>query len=437
VNGFGEMRIIADLQIHSKYSGATSSRMVLEELSYYARLKGLDVLGTGDALHPNWMEELKRGLEKVDEKGVYRLRASGGGPLFIVQTEVATIHELDKKTRRIHHVILFRDLETAAQAADLLSKYGDLRSDGRPILNITPAYLVELMMEVSQDCLIFPAHAWTPWWSIFGAISGVDTVEECYEDKSDKIYAIETGLSSDPLMNWRVSRLDSYTLLSSSDSHSPYPYRLGREAVVFELEDVSYDEIVDAIKKKDSKRIIMTLEVPPSYGKYHWSGHRRCGVGPIPPARAREMGYRCPICGRRLTKGVEDRVEELADRPPGARPPGAIDFKYVIPLQELITVSMGLDYSSETALNSKKVWQQYMGLINSLGNEFQILLDAPLEKIAEVSGPRLATLIADMRRGAIKIRPGYDGVYGRIVFGSAGGDTSTLKQKGGSLEDFL
>jgi uncharacterized protein (TIGR00375 family) len=428
------MRVIADLQIHSKYSGATSSRMVLEELSYFARLKGLDLLGTGDAFHPRWFKELRRGLEEVGEAGIYKLRGSATAPFFITQTEVATVHEHDERVRRIHHVILFENLETAEQAADAVSRFGDLSSDGRPILDISPAGLVEALLEVSRDIIIFPAHAWTPWWSIFGAISGVDRVEECYEDKTDKIFAIETGLSSDPSMNWRVSSLDRYVLISSSDSHSPYPYRLGREAIVFELKEVSYHEILDALTRKDKERILMTLEVPPSYGKYHWSGHRRCGVGPIPPDKAREIGYRCPACRRRLTKGVEDRVEELADRPYGERPIGAIGFRYVIPLQELIAASIGLDLSTETVLNSRRIWQQYVKLVNFFGNEFIVLLDAPLERIAELSGSRLATLIADMRRGAIKIRPGFDGVYGRIIM-----DGTDTRRSGGAnrLEDFI
>lgn len=408
-----ELRLYADLQIHSRFSGATSERMRLDELSYYAGLKGVNLLGTGDALHPSWLEELRSGLEESGMEGLYRTRR-GGLPFFITQTEVATVHDYAGKARRIHHVILMPSLEVAQQLADRLSRFGDLASDGRPVLNMDPAELVEIVMSLDSDCFVFPAHAWTPWWSIFGAIGGVDRVEECYGDMSKHIHAIETGLSSDPPMNWRVSWLDSYILLSSSDAHSPYPFRLGRELVVYELEKPSYHELIEAMRQKDSRRVLMTLEVPPSYGKYHWSGHRACGVGPIPPPEARALGYRCPSCGRKLTKGVDDRVEELADRPPGHRPPGAIDFQYIIPLQELVALSMGIDPAGEGRLQSKKVWDLYYRLVSSFGNELKVLLEVPPGRIAEAAGPALARLISMMRKSELSITPGYDGVYGRV-----------------------
>lgn len=433
------MRIIADLQIHSRYSGATSPRMILHEIAYFAALKGINLLGTGDSLHPLWFNELRRELLEIDGTGFYRLKSGTSDILFLAQTEVATIHEFQGKTRRIHHVILFRDLETSRLAAEELTRYGDISSDGRPVLNLRPVELVEKMMEIDENCFIFPAHAWTPWWSIFGSIGGVDRLEDCYEDRADEIYAIETGLSSDPPMNWRVSSLDRYVLLSSSDSHSPYPYRLGREAVIFNLETPSYPELIKALKSRDKTRILMTLEVPPSYGKYHWSGHRKCGVGPIPPERAREMGYKCPRCGRKLTKGVEDRVEELADRPRGYRPSGAIDFMYVIPLQELIALSMKIDYTSENLLQSKKIWGEYLRLIEIFGSEYRLLLEAEEEDITRVAGEGLASLIREMRRGELEIIPGYDGVYGRIITrtGSQRLSGKTVEGKSGSLEDYL
>lgn len=433
------MRIIADLQIHSRYSGATSPRMMLHEIGYHASLKGLNLLGTGDSLHPQWFRELRSELVEIDDTGVYRLKSGPSDVFFIIQTEVATVHEFRGKARRIHHVILFRDLETSKRAAEALSPYGDISSDGRPVLNIRPVELVERLLEVDEDCFIFPAHAWTPWWSIFGSIGGVDRVEECYEDRADRIYAIETGLSSDPPMNWRVSSLDRYILLSSSDSHSPYPYRLGREAVVLNLETPSYEELVKALRTKDKGKVLMTLEVPPSYGKYHWSGHRRCGVGPIPPEKAREMDYRCPRCGRKLTKGVEDRVEELADRPRGYRPPEAIDFMYVIPLQELLALSMNIDYTSETLLQSKKIWTEYSRLVNRFGSEYKLLLETPIKEIAEASNENLAALVNDMRGGELEIVPGYDGVYGKILprTKQSGKREKGWQDKSGTLEDYF
>ncbi|MEM3031755.1 MAG: endonuclease Q family protein [Nitrososphaerota archaeon] len=415
--GGGEdaLRVIADLQIHSRFSAATSTRMNLREITVFARMKGLNVVGTGDALHPRWLEELRAGLLEDGGSGLYLPKHDPhSGVHFLAQTEVATVHSYGGKARRIHHVILMHDLEMAESVRDVLRGYGNLEADGRPVLNMTPAHLVESVMELSPDNFIFPAHAWTPWWSIFGAFGGVDSVDECYEDMTKHIHAIETGLSSDPPMNWRVSWLDNYMLLSSSDAHSPYPYRIGREAVVFEVSKLAYDELVDAVRGRDRSRVVMTLEVPPAYGKYHWSGHRDCGVGPLSPSESRRLGYRCPVCGRKLTKGVEDRVEELADREPGYRPERAVDFRTVIPLQELIAISAGLDTVVEGKLMSRRVWTLYERLTGRLGNEFTILLDTPIETIGMEAGPELAHLIRLMREGKLEITPGYDGVYGRL-----------------------
>lgn len=409
------MRIYADLQIHSRYSGATSEKMTLREIAYYAKLKGLNLIGTGDALHPGWLKELKNELVELADSGFFTIKDNPDSPLFVSQTEVATVHEYDKKIRRIHHVILMPNLHIAEQLSDIFGRFGDVSVDGRPVLNASPAEIVEIVMSLDKDNFIFPAHAWTPWWSIFGAIGGVNRVEECYEDMSRHIYAIETGLSSDPPMNWRISWLDKYLLISSSDSHSPYPFRLGREAVVLELERPSYREMIEAMRKKDQSKVLMTLEVPPSYGKYHWSGHRKCGVGPVPPSEAAKLNYRCPRCGRKLTKGVEDRVEELADREMGYRPAGAIDYKYILPLQELIALSLGIDYTVESRLQSKKIWEIYMDLVKKLGPEYEILLNIPIERIVKAGGQSLANLIKKMRYNELRIIPGYDGVYGKLL----------------------
>ncbi|MCS7095142.1 MAG: endonuclease Q family protein [Thaumarchaeota archaeon] len=388
--------------------------MTLDELVYYADLKGINLMGTGDALHPLWLREL---IENTSETapGVYEYRG-GGRVRFVTQTEVATVHEYAGKTRKIHHVILMPCLEVAEQLSDALKRYGNVESDGRPVLNVRPSELVDVVLQTDRRCYLFPAHAWTPWWSIFGAFSGVDSVEECYEDKSDRIHAIETGLSSDPPMNWRVSRLEKFLLISSSDSHSPYPYRIGREMVVLEVEELSYDSVHAALTRSSSaSKVVMTVEVPPSYGKYHWSGHRRCGVGPLSPNDAKRLRYFCPKCGRRLTKGVEDRVEELADRPEGHRPARAIDFVYLLPLQELIALSRGYDPNSVN-LMSRTIWTEYVRLISALGNEIKVLLEVPMETIAKLSDPMLARLIEFMRRNELTVIPGFDGVYGRVKF---------------------
>jgi uncharacterized protein (TIGR00375 family) len=378
------MIIYADLHIHSKYSGATSERMSIRELLAYAPLKGINLLGTGDALHPLWLKELKETLEEVPGTGLYKIEGSSVDLYFVVQAEVGTTHEVEGRTRRIHHVVLMPSLEVAEQVADVLD----------------------------EDVFVFPAHAWTPWWSIFGSISGVDSLEECYGDKSHKIKALETGLSSDPEMNWRVSSLDTLALLSNSDSHSPYPHRLGREANVFDLKEPSYRGLINAIASKDPSKFLMTIEVDPAYGKYHWTGHRRCGVS-MPPKEAIKRGNKCPVCGRQLTKGVEQRVEELADRPKGFRPPNAIDFKRLLPLAEIIAECLRV--REETKLYSGQVWELYMRLVNSFGNELNVLLNASLKKLEGVVPSKVAEAIIRVREGRVIVKPGYDGVYGRLI----------------------
>lgn len=425
------MRIFADLHIHSKYSGATSERMNIAELIVFAEVKGLNLLGTGDSLHPIWLSELRRGLEATGE-GLYKPR-TGQELYFIPQVEVATIHEYEKRSRRIHHIILMPSLEIAEQFSDELKKFGDITVDGRPVLDMHPAELVEIAISLDDKNVIFPAHIWTPWWSIFGSMSGVDRMEECYEEEMRHIHAIETGLSSDPPMNWRVSWLSNYTILSFSDSHSPHPYRLGREATVFELEALNYENIREAIMEESSRnRVELTIEVPPAYGKYHWSGHRKCGVGPLPPEEARNLGYKCPVCGRTLTKGVDNRVEELADMPKGHRPEGAHGFVHLLPLQELLALSMGLDV--ETGLNSRRIMNEYERLVRRFGSEFKVLLEADVSEIARESSPDIAEVISRMREGRIKIIPGYDGVYGRLILGE---EESPQKRGYSRLEDYL
>jgi len=425
------VRVTADLHIHSPFSAATSEKMTLHDLVRFSRIKGLNLLGTGDALHPSWLSILKQNLEETVMKGLYKLKGEGEDVLFLTQTEVGTVHVYEGKVRRIHHVILMPSLEVAEQLTDRLSKLTDLKADGRPVLTITPAELVETVIETSSDNFIFPAHAWTPWWSIFGSIGGVNRMEECYEDMTKHIYALETGLSSDPAMNWRLSALDRYTLLSSSDSHSPWPWRLGRECNVFELEEPSYKELIDAIKAKDPSRILFTIETPPEYGKYHYSGHRKCGVGPIPPSEARKIGYRCPVCGKRLTKGVEDRVEEMADRPKGFKPENAIPYIKVLPLAELIATALGV--KGEQALYSSRVWDVYLNVVNVCGNELKALIESSREDIEKASTTIVADLVVKARENALKITPGFDGVYGRLQLENERGKPK--KQR--NLTDFL
>jgi len=411
--------------------------MDIGHIARFATIKGLKIVGTGDFTHPLWLRELRSELEDEHDIGLYRpVGSPGSDVLFMITGEVCTIFqsELDGRTHRIHHLILLPSLEAADQVDDRLAHYGDLSSDGRPTLDMRPAELVEEVLGVCPEAEIIPAHAWTPWFSIFGAFSGFDSVEECYEDMAGKIHALETGLSSDPPMNWRVSSLDRYALVSNSDSHSPHPWRIGREANVFEFgqDELSYRAVVEAIRKKDPRHFKLTIEVDPRYGKYHWSGHRKCGVS-LPPEEAVKLGNRCPVCGRELTKGVEQRVEELADRPPGFRPEGAIGFVHLLPLSEIIMEVLGAQ-----SPNSAEVWRIYEALVAKLGDEYTVLLDATREAISEVAGPALAEAIIRVREGRIKIIPGYDGVYGRIVLFEEG-PPEPMRPRGGqmSLVDFM
>jgi uncharacterized protein (TIGR00375 family) len=284
---------------------------------------------------------------------------------------------------------------------------------------MTAPQLVEEVMEVSKDDMVFPAHAWTPWFSIFGAFSGFNSVEDCYQDMTKYIYALETGLSSDPPMNWRLSKLDSFTLVSNSDSHSFWPWRMGREANVFELKNLTYWEVVDAIKNRDNAKFKFTIETDPAYGKYHRTGHRNCNVS-LSPKEAIKLGNICPVCRKKLTKGVEQRVEELADRPAGFKPENAIGYMHLLPLSEIIAIALNVDSPS-----TQQVWSVYNKLIEKFGNEYSVLIDVPKEALIEVVDHKIAEAIIRVREDRIRVIPGYDGVYGRpIIFEE---DVSTAK----------
>lgn len=424
------MRVIADLHIHGKYSRATSTSMNICDISYFAQIKGLNLVGTGDFTHPKWLKELKENLVEAPEAGLYK--PAGKERLqvwFMITGEVSTIFEFEGEMKKIHHVILAPSIEVAEQINDRLSSYGNLEADGRPTLNMSAPHLVEEVMEVSGENMVFPAHAWTPWFSIFGAFSGFNRVEDCYQDMTKYIYALETGLSSNPPMNWRLSALDKFTLLSNSDSHSSWPWRMGREANVFNLEKLTYWEIVDSIRKKDSRRLIFTIETDPAYGKYHWTGHRSCGVS-LPPKEAIRLGNKCPICHRVLTKGVEQRVEELADRSYGFKPPNSPDYIHLLPLSEVLSAVLGIP-----SPNSQKVWNIYNTLVSCFGNEYNVLINAEFNEIAEVTNPLIAEAVIRVREGRIKVIPGYDGVYGRmIIFPEKVEDVS--KETGEKGEEF-
>jgi uncharacterized protein (TIGR00375 family) len=405
------MRVIADLHIHSRFSRATSEQMNIPEIGKFAKIKGLNLIGTGDFTHPEWLKEINHTLTPEQDSNLFKLTNSDSPIRFTLTTEVCTIFNHKNDLKKIHHVILTPSLETADQINERLQSFGSLSSDGRPILNVSAPQLVEEVMSVSNDNMIFPAHAWTPWFSIFGAFNGFDTVEDCYQDMTKHIHALETGMSSDPAMNWRLSKLDKYALVSNSECHSFWPWRIGREANVFELEKFTYKEITEAIIANNSSHFKYTIETDPAYGKYHWTGHRNCSVS-LSSIEAKKFGNICPVCRKPLTKGVEQRVEELADRPADFKRENAPSFLHLLPLSEIIATVLGSDSPSTQA-----VWKNYNLLTEKFGNEYSVLIDAPIEALSELVGEHIANAIVKVRNGSAKVTPGYDGVYGQLVLG--------------------
>jgi uncharacterized protein (TIGR00375 family) len=420
------MQVFADLHIHSRYSRATSQQMSIREIARFAKIKGLNLVGTGDFTHPKWLSEIRESLVSEQDAGVYKFADNPASPVrFMLTTEVCTIFDVANENKKVHHVILAPSIDVAVQINEALSKYGDLGVDGRPLLNMTAAQLVEEVMQTSSENMIFPAHVWTPWFSAFGAFSGFDGVEECYQDMARHIHALETGLSSDPPMNWRLSRLDRFALVSNSDSHSFWPWRIGREANVFELDEISYPAVVAAIRSKDPARFKFTVETEPAYGKYHWTGHRNCNVS-LSPQQAEKLGGICPVCRRRLTKGVEQRVEELADRPEGFKPKNVPGFMRLLPLSEIIATVLNASSPSTQA-----VWKIYNALIAKFGNEYTVLINTPTEALSKVVEAQVADAIVKVRTGSVTIVPGYDGVYGKLVLDAP---AAAEKLRGGSVQ---
>jgi len=407
--------LIADLHIHSKYSRATSRDCEPESLDLWARRKGIGLLGTGDFTHPAWREELREKLVPAGE-GLYQLKedlrhpaAIAGTPLtpkFVLTGEISSIYKKKGKTRKVHNVILLPSLEAAEAVSKKLEAVGNLHSDGRPILGLDSRDLLEITLESCPDAIFIPAHIWTPHFSVFGAFSAFETMEECFEDLTPYIHAVETGLSSDPPMNWRVSSLDRYTLVSNSDAHSPA--KLGREANLLDIsEPLSYAAFSDAIQGRRPEWFRGTIEFFPEEGKYHFDGHRNCNLCMKPSETERYQGI-CPVCGKKLTIGVQHRVEQLADRPEGASRPNAKPFESLTPLPEVIAACTGAS-AGGTLVN-----RQYMAMLGALGNEFYILREAPIEEIEREAGPCIAEGIRRLRRGEVERIPGYDGEYGVI-----------------------
>ena len=405
------MKMIADLHIHSRFSMATSKEGTPENLDFWARKKGISLIGTGDFTHPVWREELKERLVS-EGNGLYRLRDAyvkeesrkfpGEGTRFVVSGEISSIYKKNGKTRKVHNVILLPSLEAADAMAQRLEKIGNIHSDGRPILGLDSHDLLEMMLDVSPEGILIPAHIWTPHFSVLGAKSGFDSVEECFEELAPYIHALETGLSSDPAMNWRISKLDRYQLVSNSDAHSPS--KLGREANLLDI-DCSYEGLYRAIQTGEG--LEGTVEFFPEEGKYHFDGHRKCGVS-LSPVEAERLGGICPVCGKKLTMGVDHRVEQLADRAEGFVKKDGKKYESLVPLPEVISTCMG--YSAA----SKKVQGCFEQMIQTLGTEFDILRNVPSEDIKSCAGERIAEGIENVRTGNVKRIPGYDGEYGKI-----------------------
>jgi len=387
----------ADLHIHSRYSRATSQNMTIEEIARNAKIKGLDILGTGDFTHPLWLKEIKKKL--AEEDGIYDY----DGVKFIPSGEISLIYNQGEKTRKIHYLLLAENFSVVDQINEFLDKKGRRDYDGRPIFGFSSIELAEQLMSISNDIEIIPAHAWTPWFAIFGSMSGFDSVEECFQEKAKYIHSIETGMSSDPALNWRISGLDKYTLISNSDAHSATPLRLGREANVFELKKTNYKNIINAIRT--GKNFLFTIEVNPAYGKYHFDGHRNCNVC-LSPKESKNKNSICPVCKNKLTIGVLHRIEGLADRPENYVPKEHVPFKSLLPLEEIISFIYGY---------SKKVKEIYSKLIDEFNNEFNILLNAEKGGIKKITGEKIADMVIRNREGKIKVSPGYDGEYGKII----------------------
>jgi len=412
------MKFIADFHLHSKYSRATSLDMNLENLDKWAKIKGIKILGTTDFTHPEWFKNLKEKLEPA-EPGLFKLKNSDSETRFILTTEVSCVYSKRGKVRKIHIIIFASSFEIVDKINAHLGWIGNLKADGRPILGLDAKELVKIILGASTDCLIVPSHALTPWFGIFGSKSGFDSIDECFEEYSKHIFAAETGLSANPSMLWRMPDGRRITLISNSDAHSAS--HLGREANVFDTE-ISYPAIAEAIKTKNPQKFLYTIEFYPQEGKYHYDGHRLCGIS-LSPAESKKYNNICPNCGRPLTIGVLNRVDYLADREDGFKPEGAIPFKSLVPLAEIIADALG------TTVGTKQVDQEYHNLIEKFGNEFKVLIDVPHQDLEAVTLPEIAEGIIRVRAGKVFIEPGYDGVYGKIRIFSKG-EQKTLSRQG-------
>ena len=394
------MKYYADFHIHSKYSMATSKHMELPFIAREAKAKGINLVGTGDFTNPGWLYLLEKGLKETQREGIYEFEEVD----FILTAEVCNIYNERGKTKKIHSLIILPDFEVVKRFNKSIRKFGKLEADGRPILSFNLRDLAESLFSVYEDALLIPAHLWTPWFGLFGSQSGFDSIEEAFGNYSEKIYAVETGLSSDPPMNWLLSSLDNISLISNSDAHSPA--NIGREANCFK-EAIDYSSLLNILKNKDTDRFLYTVEFFPEEGKYHYDGHRKCNVT-FHPYESKKHNNICPECGRPLTLGVLHRVCDLADREE-ARSEGRVGYKRLVPLREIIANSLGV--GSKT----RAVEDTYRELTTYFGNEFSILLELPEKNLLACAEEKIARSIIKVRKENVEIHPGYDGVYGKIL----------------------
>ncbi len=413
------MKFIGDFHIHSKYSRATSPTGDLKHLADSAKTKGIQVIGTGDFTHPQWLKEIQEELEPAEE-GLYKMRKENEATRFLLTSEISCIYKKNDKVRKIHIDILAPTIKTVEKINKKLLAIGaNLKSDGRPILGLDAKELLKIVLESDEKCLFVPAHILTPWFSVFGSKSGFDSLEECFEDYTKYIFAMETGLSADPAMIWRIPDGRRLALISNSDAHSPS--KLGREANVFNT-GLNYTDIVQAIKDKDKNKFLYTIEFFPQEGKYYYDGHRNCNIV-LSPEESAKYNNVCPVCGKALTLGVANRIKQLADKPEGFVPDNAIPYKSLIPLKEIIAEVFSC--GSET----KKVNKEYEKLINSFENEFNILLNISKEDLEKSVISEIAEAILRVRQGKVIVEPGYDGVFGKIRIFSQKEKKSFLKQE--------
>lgn len=396
------MHIIADLHMHGKYSRATSKNLTFENIEKYARLKGLSLVGTGDFTHPKWREEIEKKLTEKEGTNMYYTQTDFP---FLLQTEISLIYTANGKGRRIHNLVLAPSLEIVDQITDALKKRGRVDYDGRPIFKIPCPEFVEILRSISEDIEIIPAHAWTPHFGVFGSGSGFDSLKDCFENQEKHIHAIETGISSTPAMNWRIPELDNRTIVSFSDSHSYWPWRMGREATLFDIKELTYKAILQSIRNNE---ITGTIETDPAYGKYHIDGHRACDVR-FEPMESKKHNGVCPRCKKKLTIGVLHRIEQLAQREEGYKPKNAKPFYTLLPLHEVIAHVLKKGLGTLTVQQEADKFLQF-------GSELDALLHTPLEEIEKITNPRIAQAISINRIGQVKMVPGYDGVYGTPVF---------------------